>query len=592
MKLSWENVSLEVRLPTGDRLRVLKCLNGSAESGKLNVIMGPSGGGKTSFLNTLCGIMPHGYKTNGRVLLDGVEVGKDFLQRTCFLDQYDTCLDYYSVFKFLEFNAIGRNRGRSLKDLHIEINDMLNRVFLDKKKETLLSKLSGGERRRILIANELLSNNDILVLDEPTSGLDSHLALEVVNFLSEVARDMKKLVIITIHQPSAAVLGLADNFAFIYEGKMVYCGAFSELEAFLTKNGMERPPDLNLAEFLFMLGARKTFISKYSRGSEQFQAICNAISESDFQPGKSAKSDDKTWGVFDIARWAMVVPYLRRQLKLAFNKANLIQTILRHFVFPLGIAIKVAIFMWFITTREDDPMVLSNPRVQKSVLAISMWAMPLFFLPLFSLAAFESIIAESVLQRVENLKRIYTFTEWFISSMLFQLILYLSQIMISLIPFIFFCSAKLYFKLVAFTVISVPFAFIQALFFVSLRNKLPQFMIYLCTFGLISVGLAMKEFFKKWPWLKYPVFFGNLFPMPFLVCLVINWLLKDELSSSDDLEDSVVLGLTFLKACGVNYTIYVIVASICMCVLFLLSLVMHQRRISNPLRPKLERVLQ
>jgi len=110
--------------------------------------------------------------------------------------------------------------------------------------------ISGGEKRRVSIACELVTSPSILFLDEPTSGLDAYNAFNVVESLVSLARNYNRTVIFTIHQPRSNIVALFDQLLLLASGKLVYSGEFSKCQYYFTSIGQPCPPGFNIADFL------------------------------------------------------------------------------------------------------------------------------------------------------------------------------------------------------------------------------------------------------------------------------------------------------------------------------------------------------
>ena len=110
--------------------------------------------------------------------------------------------------------------------------------------------ISGGEKRRVGIACELVTSPSILFLDEPTSGLDAYNALSVIDSLVSLARDYNRTVIFTIHQPRSNIVSLFDQLIVLAQGRLVYSGEADKCHEYLTTIGQPCPPGFNLADFL------------------------------------------------------------------------------------------------------------------------------------------------------------------------------------------------------------------------------------------------------------------------------------------------------------------------------------------------------
>ena len=94
--------------------------------------------------------------------------------------------------------------------------------------------ISGGERRRLAFACELITNPNLLFCDEPTSGLDSYMAMTLVESMRELA-DMGKTIICTIHQPSSETFENFDELCLLAEGRLAYLGPLKEAPTFFAK---------------------------------------------------------------------------------------------------------------------------------------------------------------------------------------------------------------------------------------------------------------------------------------------------------------------------------------------------------------------
>mmetsp|Transcript_23810 Transcript_23810/g.31624 ORF Transcript_23810/g.31624 Transcript_23810/m.31624 type:complete len:156 (-) Transcript_23810:1693-2160(-) len=109
--------------------------------------------------------------------------------------------------------------------------------------------LSGGQKRRLSIALEVLSNPNNVFLDEPTSGLDSESAFQVMKFLSEYAKAApNRRVVLTIHQPSSYIWNLIDNIVLLTKSRLVYQGPRKEIETFFESTGYPTPDHYNPAD--------------------------------------------------------------------------------------------------------------------------------------------------------------------------------------------------------------------------------------------------------------------------------------------------------------------------------------------------------
>jgi ABC-type multidrug transport system ATPase subunit len=111
--------------------------------------------------------------------------------------------------------------------------------------------ISGGEKRRVSIACELVTSPSILFLDEPTSGLDSFNAYNVVECLVTLARNYQRTILMTIHQPRSNIYALFDVVVLLAKGKMIYSGpAQEEVIQHFESLGFHCPLGFNIADYL------------------------------------------------------------------------------------------------------------------------------------------------------------------------------------------------------------------------------------------------------------------------------------------------------------------------------------------------------
>lgn len=198
--------------------RLLDPISLTVYPSEMVALMGPAGAGKTTFLKALNGYTP---PAAGRVLFNGTDLYQSFdlyRQQMGYVPQDDIVHSQLTVREALYFSTKLRT---DLRDDEIEkrIDKILDELGILDKKNTLIGSpekkvLSGGQRKRVNIAMELITDTPVLFLDEPTSGLSSYDAEGVVDLLQRLARE-GKTIITTIHQPSIAVYRKFDNLIMI-----------------------------------------------------------------------------------------------------------------------------------------------------------------------------------------------------------------------------------------------------------------------------------------------------------------------------------------------------------------------------------------
>lgn len=227
-KITYEVQNVSFTFPTGDV--GLHPINFSETQGKLVGIMGASGSGKTTLLNVLSGNYT---PTQGQVHINGVNFHKEKDNELKgiigLVPQDDLLIEELTVFQNLYFNAKLCFKGKTDEAIKTIVNKQLDDLNLAEIKHLKVGSpfnkfISGGQRKRLNIALELIREPAILFLDEPTSGLSSRDSENVMNLLRQLSL-RGKLVFVVIHQPSSDIFKMFDNILIMDEGGyMVYYG--------------------------------------------------------------------------------------------------------------------------------------------------------------------------------------------------------------------------------------------------------------------------------------------------------------------------------------------------------------------------------
>lgn len=233
---------------------LIKSLDTKFESGKLNVIMGPNGSSKTTFLDLLYGKCEPSAKTSGKILYNGKERDFDewfsnvsYSEQDCYAIEDQTVMEAIRFSMSLQEASGEKNKGY----IETNVQELIKNLQLEKVKDSKISVISGGERKRTMMAIEMVRGKRILILDEPTSDLDTHLAYKVTGYLKRLAKDHDLMIIMTVHQPSPQLFKIFDNFLFMYKGMKVYSGPVSEIAEAMGSKGIVKPEDWTVADFLF-----------------------------------------------------------------------------------------------------------------------------------------------------------------------------------------------------------------------------------------------------------------------------------------------------------------------------------------------------
>lgn len=240
---------------SSQRKPILDNLSGSFRSGELTAILGPSGAGKSTLIDCLLGKRDRGLTGKTRVIFDNKLVEQERRKgnplKIATIPQHDHLLDKLTVMETFMFASKIKNAHIKYDDERYTVSKESTKIDGNQRKPfdhfanaqrvihqlgltscvgIKCGKLSGGQRKRVSIGQELLSQPDILVLDEPTSGLDSVTCFQTVKALRQLT-DMSSYpiaIVVTIHQPDIEVFNLfhkvhvlASGGRSIYEGSVM-----------------------------------------------------------------------------------------------------------------------------------------------------------------------------------------------------------------------------------------------------------------------------------------------------------------------------------------------------------------------------------
>jgi len=216
-------------LAVGRHRRVIfENLNGYIKSGEISGILGPSGAGKTSLLNAICGL---GDNYKGSVQLVG---GGKRRMRMSIIPQKDYLMENLTVRENLQYSSMILNSNPDF-DHESNIVRVVKMLNLQNCFESSVANISGGEYKRVSIAQELLKQPDILILDEPTSGLDSMNCKNLIKSLRQLIEASREgainpiAIIMTIHQPDVEVFNMFDHvYCMAKMGRVIFDGCPSE----------------------------------------------------------------------------------------------------------------------------------------------------------------------------------------------------------------------------------------------------------------------------------------------------------------------------------------------------------------------------
>lgn len=246
-------------------LHILRPINTDFEPGKLNVIMGPSGSGKTSLLCSIArrlhSTLGTKYRLSGNMLYNGAVPSEGVIRSaSSFVTQDDDALmPSLTVRESLRFAAgLRLPPWMSKKEKNDRAEEILLKMGLKDCASNLIGSdlikgISGGEKRRVTIAIQILTDPKVLLLDEPTSGLDAFTATSIIDVLNGLAAEGRTLVL-TIHQSRSDLFHYFDKMLLLARGGYpVYAGKGAEMLHHFEHLGYPCPKTTNPADFVLDL---------------------------------------------------------------------------------------------------------------------------------------------------------------------------------------------------------------------------------------------------------------------------------------------------------------------------------------------------
>lgn len=253
ISIDFRNLSMTLR---SNGQPILQGVSGSFPAGSSVAVMGPSGGGKTTFMNALCGRADYG-KVSGDIFINGKPGGvDDFQSLVGFVPQDDILFADLTVFQALYFNALLRlPAAMPLEEKMQVVYSVLEILEIQHIQHSLIGDaaargISGGQKKRVSIGLELVAAPRILFMDEPTSGLDGAAAMQLARCISRLG-SAGITVVSVIHQPRYAVFSAFTQLLLLGQGgKTVYCGEVAAMRPYLESVGYRYPEGENTADWM------------------------------------------------------------------------------------------------------------------------------------------------------------------------------------------------------------------------------------------------------------------------------------------------------------------------------------------------------
>ncbi|OAQ71814.1 ABC transporter [Purpureocillium lilacinum] len=409
-------LALDKRAVSGKRLprkTILEPVDATFQAGVLNVIMGPSGSGKTSLLNAMALRLRNSigtkYRPSGKLSFNGAVPSDSVIRSVCsyVCQDDDALLPSLTVRETLRFAAGLRLPSfMSSEEKYRRAEEVLLKMGLKDCANNLIGSdmikgISGGEKRRVSIAVQVLTDPRILLLDEPTSGLDAFTASSIMEVLQGLANEGRTLIL-TIHQARSDLFKHFGNVLLLARGGApVYAGPARDMLPYFGRFGYECPTHTNPADFaLDMITIDlqqddreaesrervQKLIAQWNEGAgegpaekivERLPEIQEA-EEPDEKPSPALETGEKAPAMLDDT----VRPNKPASPRRSFNKASLstpaeLGALVRKRA-PLHVALPLLLRRAAINTRRQPQLVLARTMQVVGLAAV----FALFFAPL------------------------------------------------------------------------------------------------------------------------------------------------------------------------------------------------------------------
>lgn len=338
---------------------ILNGLTGMVCPGEILAMLGPSGSGKTTLLTALGGRLTS--KLSGKITYNGQPISGHIRRLTGFVAQDDVLYPYLTVFETLLFTALLRLPKTLKKEEKVQhVENVIAELGLTRCRNSMIGGplfrgISGGEKKRVSIGQEMLINPSLLLLDEPTSGLDSTTAMRILTTIKRLATG-GRTVVTTIHQPSSRLYYMFDKVVLLSEGSPIYYGSASTALEYFSSIGFSTSLTVNPADFMLDLAngigpdpkhafeqgesaeqeqklVREALISAYDKNiSTRLKAeLCSVdISNYGYSKDASTKRDTKSeqwctswWHQFHV----LILRGLRERRYESFNRLKIFQVL-------------------------------------------------------------------------------------------------------------------------------------------------------------------------------------------------------------------------------------------------------------------------
>lgn len=396
------------------KIKLISNACGKIDTGLL-AIMGPSGSGKTTLLNAFVGRIPDGSITTGDVLYNGKSRDNSTWKNNIgFVNQDDTIYEDLTARQTVEYAAKFR-LSTKCENLQDKIDELFDNLSIRYISETKMNSLSGGERKRVMIAVELITDPQIIFLDEPTSGLDNVTSNKLIKLLRKIS-DEGKTVIFTIHQPDEIAIREFSQILLLSQGRTIYMGDFKNCENYLNGNGYRREDLESFSNFAMRILNVTPGVYHESESETQLSKLASDMQKiHKFDPTLKVENS-KNNRRFDFSiRFDHVLLILKRKVKLhSLQQKSLV-------LFGLNIAFQAVFLLVFkkMYAMQGLPGGLNSRYVTEAELSIKSGLVPFIF------ASMPVVAGSAFYPETEQVKReigvfTYSIASYYLASLIYE----------------------------------------------------------------------------------------------------------------------------------------------------------------------------
>uniref|UniRef100_A0A915EQR8 ABC transporter domain-containing protein n=1 Tax=Ditylenchus dipsaci TaxID=166011 RepID=A0A915EQR8_9BILA len=512
---------------SGKRDFILENVFGVAHPGEVLALMELAG--KTSLLNILTQRNLNTVKSSGCIRLNGYDIDKSTLRKiSAYVQQDDLFIGTMTVVEHLRFMALLRmGKYYSEHEREKRVQSVMSELGLHRVANTIigwphrLKGISGGERKRLAFASEIMTGPPVLFCDEPTSGLDAYLAQQVVQVLKELARRKHMTVVITIHQPSSQIFEMFDKICLLAEGKVAFLGKTEEAIQLWDYLGYPLPENFNPGDHFISTLAVEAGKGRKARG--RINKICDAYLQiwpvlplQEVQPsGRGTTAFHKSFHSYK-ATWLQQLGVLTKRSFLVTMREPMLLKV--RFFQTVFIALLLGVIYFNTPVRQTTVMNI-NGLLFQSIANMNF---------MFQFAAVNTFCEELPIFMREHLAHLYRVDTFFIAKNLAELVQYVlypivfATIVYWMSGFVRDVTAYALFTVscVLITNVAVSIAYAAACIFGTTdvaTAVMPIFVIPLLAFG----GFYINQ--ESLPFYFYPVKYLSYFGYAFETTAINQW---------------------------------------------------------------------